>query len=116
MEECEVVEVVEEKKWLMLKINIYENEVVGSEISRRFLAPSNDPEASMRLLYPRHPDNTKLKNIIILSNSTSPIMTISTNSILYFLKFLTSWKKVRNVDHQTMMDVSSEGRFHQSSP
>ena len=49
MVECEVVEVVEEEKWLMLKINIYESEVVGSEISRRFLAPSNDPEASMRL-------------------------------------------------------------------
>ena len=49
MVECEAVDFVEEKKWWMLKVNIYENEVVGSEISRRFLAPSNDPEASMRL-------------------------------------------------------------------
>ena len=35
----------------MLKINIYEGEAVGSEISRRFLAPSNDPEASTRVRY-----------------------------------------------------------------
>ena len=69
MVECEVVE---EKKWLMLKMNIYEVEVVGSEISRRFLAPSNDPEASMRV--PRHPEHQiHNTNVIVRKQKTSSL-------------------------------------------
>lgn len=71
----------------MLKINIYEGEAVGSEISRRFLAPSNDPEASTRA-----PPNTKFtvnkcprseRNHYYLPNITHCV------DILYYLTFIT---------------------------